>query len=214
MNEVLRALELDGLIVRSPAANHGRVVEVTLSERGQEVLAACDRAVTHMENAMLADLDDAGREQLLERARRLRLPARRRLRPALTRPQVGEYSKPVADRCFRVRVDSIRCPDTFRQATDEERGVVQVAQEIRGGGSSVTAEPALRVQDLRVSYAGAVQALRGVSLSVPEGAVVAVLGNNGAGKSTLLRAALRHARRPERGDHVGHDRVPGPRVAA
>jgi ABC-type branched-subunit amino acid transport system ATPase component len=46
----------------------------------------------------------------------------------------------------------------------------------------------LRAQDLRVSYAGAVQALRGVSLSVPEGAVVAVLGNNGAGKSTLLRA--------------------------
>ena len=35
MNEVLRALEADGLIVRSPAANHGRVVEVTLSERGQ-----------------------------------------------------------------------------------------------------------------------------------------------------------------------------------
>ena len=66
MNEVLIALEADGLIVRSPAANHGRVVEVTLSERGREVLAACDRAVTHMENAMLADLDDAGRKQLLD----------------------------------------------------------------------------------------------------------------------------------------------------
>ena len=66
MNEVLIALEADGLIVRSPAANHGRVVEVVLSDRGNEVLAACDRAVTHMENAMLADLDEAGREQLLE----------------------------------------------------------------------------------------------------------------------------------------------------
>jgi DNA-binding MarR family transcriptional regulator len=66
MNEVLVALEADGLIVRSPAANHGRVVQVALSERGNEVLAACDRAVTHMENAMLADLDEAGREQLLE----------------------------------------------------------------------------------------------------------------------------------------------------
>ena len=66
MNEVLVALEADGLIVRSPAVNHRRVVEVTLSDRGQEVLVACDRAVTHMENAMLADLDEAGREQLLE----------------------------------------------------------------------------------------------------------------------------------------------------
>ena len=66
MNEVLAALERDGLIVRSPAANHGKVVEVALSDRGHEVLAACDRAVTHMENAMLADLDDAAREQLHE----------------------------------------------------------------------------------------------------------------------------------------------------
>ena len=65
MNEVLASLESDGLIVRAPAANHGRVVEVALSERGYGVLAACDRAVTHMENAMLADLDDGEREQLL-----------------------------------------------------------------------------------------------------------------------------------------------------
>ena len=66
MNEVLAALEEDGLIVRSPAANHGRVLEVALSRKGHDVLKACDRAVTHMENAMLADLDDAAREQLLE----------------------------------------------------------------------------------------------------------------------------------------------------
>jgi DNA-binding MarR family transcriptional regulator len=66
MNEVLAALEADGLIVRSPAAGRGRVVEVALSDRGHAVLAACDRAITHMENAMLADLDEAGRVQLVE----------------------------------------------------------------------------------------------------------------------------------------------------
>jgi branched-chain amino acid transport system ATP-binding protein len=45
----------------------------------------------------------------------------------------------------------------------------------------------LEVADLHVSYGG-VRALRGVSLAVPQGQIVAVLGNNGAGKSTLMRA--------------------------
>jgi ABC-type branched-subunit amino acid transport system ATPase component len=46
----------------------------------------------------------------------------------------------------------------------------------------------LRVRDLHVSYVAGVRALHGVSVDVPLGGVVAVLGANGAGKSTLLRA--------------------------
>ena len=45
----------------------------------------------------------------------------------------------------------------------------------------------LTVDSLRVTYGGAVEAVRGISMEVPDGAVVAVLGSNGAGKSTLLR---------------------------
>jgi branched-chain amino acid transport system ATP-binding protein len=45
----------------------------------------------------------------------------------------------------------------------------------------------LEVQDLSVAYRG-IPALRDVSLTVPAGSVVALLGSNGAGKSTLLRA--------------------------
>jgi branched-chain amino acid transport system ATP-binding protein len=45
----------------------------------------------------------------------------------------------------------------------------------------------LEVRDLQVSYGGVVRALRGITVEVPDGSVVAVLGSNGAGKSTLLR---------------------------
>jgi branched-chain amino acid transport system ATP-binding protein len=44
----------------------------------------------------------------------------------------------------------------------------------------------LRMTDLHVGY-GAIRALRGVSLEVNEGEVVALIGANGAGKSSLLR---------------------------
>jgi branched-chain amino acid transport system ATP-binding protein len=48
-------------------------------------------------------------------------------------------------------------------------------------------ESILEVEDLHVSY-GAIIALRGISLKVGKGEVVALIGANGAGKTTTLRA--------------------------
>jgi DNA-binding MarR family transcriptional regulator len=66
MNEVIAALERDGLVARSPAANHGRVLEMALTDAGYEILARCERAVDEMESRMLADLDEQARAQLLK----------------------------------------------------------------------------------------------------------------------------------------------------
>ncbi|MEM1483824.1 ABC transporter ATP-binding protein [Oscillospiraceae bacterium PP1C4] len=45
----------------------------------------------------------------------------------------------------------------------------------------------LKINDLRVSYGG-IEAVKGISLEVPEGNIVTLIGANGAGKSTTLRA--------------------------
>ncbi|MHB8946365.1 MAG: ATP-binding cassette domain-containing protein, partial [Bacillota bacterium] len=45
----------------------------------------------------------------------------------------------------------------------------------------------LKITDLNVSY-GMVKAIQGVSLDVPDGKLVSIVGSNGAGKSTILQA--------------------------
>jgi branched-chain amino acid transport system ATP-binding protein len=55
----------------------------------------------------------------------------------------------------------------------------------------------LEVKDIQVHY-GAIEALRGVSIEVKEGQVVALIGANGAGKTTTLRAVSKMLR-PSRG---------------
>ena len=51
------------------------------------------------------------------------------------------------------------------------------------------AAPILEVRDLRVVY-GAIEALKGISLSLGEREIVTLIGANGAGKSTTLRTIM------------------------
>jgi branched-chain amino acid transport system ATP-binding protein len=53
----------------------------------------------------------------------------------------------------------------------------------------MSARPILEVHDLTVSY-GAIQALKGVSLTLADGEIVTLIGANGAGKTTTLRAIM------------------------
>ena len=49
-------------------------------------------------------------------------------------------------------------------------------------------QPLLTVNGIEVIYSHVILVLKGVSLCVPEGSIVALLGGNGAGKTTTLRA--------------------------
>ena len=57
-----------------------------------------------------------------------------------------------------------------------------------GGLSVAPAPPILTVNNIEVVYNRVILVLKGVSLAVPKGQIVALLGANGAGKSTTLKA--------------------------
>jgi branched-chain amino acid transport system ATP-binding protein len=61
------------------------------------------------------------------------------------------------------------------------------------------AETILAVNNIEVVYDHVILVLKGVSLSVPKGGIVALLGANGAGKTTTLKA-ISNLLRAERGD--------------
>src|SRR5438270_14005037 len=72
----------------------------------------------------------------------------------------------------------------------------------------------LSVNSVEVIYDRVVLVLKGVSLAVPEGGIVALLGANGAGKTTTLKA-VSNLLRVERGEVTkGEIRLGGTRVDA
>jgi branched-chain amino acid transport system ATP-binding protein len=64
---------------------------------------------------------------------------------------------------------------------------------------SATAASMLEVNNIEVVYDHVILVLKGVSLNVPQGGIVALLGANGAGKTTTLKA-ISNLLRAERGE--------------
>ncbi len=79
-------------------------------------------------------------------------------------------------------------------------------------GAIDTASPLLNVNNIEVIYDHVILVLKGVSLEVPEGGIVALLGANGAGKTTTLKA-ISNLLGAERGEVTkGSIEVSGERV--
>ncbi len=70
----------------------------------------------------------------------------------------------------------------------------------------------LKVNNVEVIYQRIILVLKGVSLEVPEGAIVTLLGANGAGKSTLLKAVSGVLRIEEGEVHTGTIEFRGERI--
>jgi DNA-binding MarR family transcriptional regulator len=66
MSEVIHALERKGFIKRNPHPNHRRTLPATLTTKGRRVLAACEQAVSELEDAMLDGFTDQERAAFLK----------------------------------------------------------------------------------------------------------------------------------------------------
>src|ERR1700745_397979 len=65
--------------------------------------------------------------------------------------------------------------------------MTETTQTVRTPAAAAPA-PLLAVRNIEVVYDDVILVLRGLSLEVPQGSIVALLGANGAGKSTTLKA--------------------------
>lgn len=79
-------------------------------------------------------------------------------------------------------------PTAPAASTAPHPAIVQGAAAAASAVAAPAAAPLLSVNGIEVIYNHVILVLKGVSLSVPEGRIVALLGGNGAGKTTTLRA--------------------------
>jgi ATP-binding cassette subfamily C protein CydCD len=120
---------------------------------------------------------------------------------------VGTQHSTSSGGALRTAQIAIALPDRHKQPSRATDAVVGVAGRLSVVDRSCTAQPSVELAGVDVRWPGADQpALRDLTLTIPNGAHVAVIGESGAGKSTLL-ALLLGFLDPERGTVHRPDRV-------
>jgi len=89
--------------------------------------------------------------------------------------------------------------EAYPHPEEGPEGASRRTQDGNAALHSSPASPLLAVNNIEVIYNHVILVLKGVSLEVPEGGIVAVLGGNGAGKTTTLKA-ISNLLRAERGE--------------
>ena len=96
-------------------------------------------------------------------------------------------ARPAVPRSVRDGGRPARLPGTARPKSSATRSVIDA---YLGGGVRMNRPTVLRADDLVAGYERGVPIVRGASIDVAAGEIVAILGPNGAGKSTLIKAIV------------------------
>lgn len=65
-NELVKTLEAKGWIARRPDVTHGKIIRISLTQAGIDLLERCDSQVAELEQAMFPDMSNEDRQQLHE----------------------------------------------------------------------------------------------------------------------------------------------------
>jgi DNA-binding MarR family transcriptional regulator len=57
-NELIKSMEKNGWIVRKPDPNHGRIINISLTREGKQLLTRCNKVIAKLEREMLKGLSD------------------------------------------------------------------------------------------------------------------------------------------------------------
>ncbi len=103
-------------------------------------------------------------------------------------------------RCVRSRTHGLRrCPPLFWEGDQRKSNRGLLLPWFPQRFFTMDKKIVLNVNGIEVIYNHVILVLKGVSLQVPEGGIVAILGGNGAGKTTTLRA-ISNLLKGERGE--------------